>query len=345
MGNERSIYLDINIYRRITRTLAHWEKFEKFVDREEPGLLDNSTVLFTWSQVLEASDLGKITSKLEKTQVWKQEIEGKKLIDRLGFQKGLDKYFEKALKAIEGLPELQKAALLKNIDKAISHTCQEAQKLVQNTLLRYRDLVASDEYMENLSRELAWAFLTSYSFIQSETQWGKRKICYESLMALWHTLFLEDHNLVFFRMSERHYYSYLLYSPDVDIEKVKTLYPNVVTREDLANEIFKFLPLKPGSDLCDGEIIHYGFLGNEKNPVIGITMDGEPKIQQRMMVLDRCLTDLKQCVKGWRAEVYLGKIFTLNVNNEGDILHSCQHLPRVSCPNSEEGQIKSTQLK
>ena len=331
MRNERTIYFDINVFRRITRNVSHWQRLEEFFDKEEPGLLDNATVLFTWSQLLEASDLGTIINKIEKTDIWKEQIEGKKLIDKLGFQKGLDKYFATTLKAIEMLPQLQKDALLKSVNKAISHTCPEAQKLVANTLIRYRDFITDANYMEPLSKELAWAFLTSYPFIKSEDQWEKRQVCYDSLIALWHKLRLEGHELVLFRLTERHYLSFLLYSSQVDMEQAKTLYPGIVTRQDLVDQIFKFPPLKQGSDLCDGEIIFFAYLANRKSSVVGVTMDEQAIIQQRMGIFDRSLTDLQLCVSEWNVEISLGVIFCLEMTNDGTINHVYRNPPRVSC--------------
>ena len=56
MTNKQSFYLDINIFRPITREFKRWEKFAEFFDREEPGLLD-SPIFFTWAQLLESIDL------------------------------------------------------------------------------------------------------------------------------------------------------------------------------------------------------------------------------------------------------------------------------------------------
>jgi hypothetical protein len=275
MGNERALYFDVSVFRRITRILLHWQQLEEFFDREESGLLDNSNILFTWSLLMEACDLGKILNQIDKTAIWKNKIEGKKIIEEYGFQKGLDIYFSTAVEALCSLTVLQRDSLLKSIDKAVSHTAPEAKKLVANTLLRYRESIASDDsYMISLAVELAWAFLTSYPFIQSKDQWAKRKVCYESLMALWHRLRKEGHDLVLFRLSERHYHSYLLHSPDVNMEEVKALYPGVLSRQDVADRIFQFLPLKKGSDLCDGEIIDFAYLGSQGLPVIGVAKGG-----------------------------------------------------------------------
>jgi hypothetical protein len=319
MGNERSIYFDINIYRRITRSNSHWLELEKFLDEKDPGLLDNCTVLFTWSQVLEAANLGPMIGQIDKTNIWKQEIEGKKLIDQLGFQVGLNKYFEIALKAVESLLSLQKNVLLEAIDNAISHTCKEAYQLVQNTLLRYREFIKSDNYMEGLSKNLAWAFICSYSFIKSEKQWKERKLVYDSLMAMWHQLFLNGYEIPFFRLCESQYFSYLLYSPDVDMEEAKKIYPDIRNRHDLTDRIFHFSPLKPGGDLCDGEIIHFPYFGDNGIPIVGVTMDGHEKINQRARILERSLIDLKKCVLEWQAKTCLGKIYSLDISNDGII--------------------------
>lgn len=169
------LYFDVSFFRPITRCYAYYKKAESFLDKEVPRLLDNSDVLFTWSQMMEACDLGKILKGIEKSNIWKQRIEGKKVIEQLGFVEGLNIYFDVAVKALSSLLILQKNALLKKIDKVISRTCPQAKQLVESTLVHYRDEIVADDYMPILARELAWAFLTSYPFIKSEDQWEKGK--------------------------------------------------------------------------------------------------------------------------------------------------------------------------
>lgn len=342
MTHQHSIYFDANVFRWITRKYENWKNFSVLLDQEEPGLLsDNFPMLFTWSHLLEAVNLGTIMAQIETTSVWKTRIAGQNLIDRLGFQEALGTYFVTARQALNDLPALQKEALLRCIDNEVSHTCPEARLLIENTLLGYRDRVASTDYMHSLSLEIAWAFLTSLPFAKSDAQWEKRKICYESIMALWHRLYLEGHDLVFFRLSEQQYYYYLLHSSDIDMEEVKSLYPNVNSRKDLANEIFKHsqknTPLKQSGDLCDGELIHYAYLGNKTvegilTNVVGITLDRTQVLQQRMGVFDRALSDLNQCVAGWDVKINLGTILSLELGNDGTIQHLYRHLPRASCP-------------
>ncbi len=351
MMHQPLIYIDTSVFRWITRKFENWKNFSVFLDREEPGLLsDNSPVLFTWSQLLEAADLGKIMTQIAKTPIWKTRIAGQNLIDRLGFQEALGRYFITAQEAIFELTALQKEALLKNIDNAVSHTCIEARPLVENTLLFYRDLVSSNNYMDSLSFEIAWAFLTSLPFAKSDAQWEKRKICYDSIMALWHRLYSEGHNLVFFRLSEQQFYYYLRHSPNIDMKEVKRSFPNVNSRRDLINEIFRYTPnntpLKETSDLCDGELIHYTYLGNKTakgvlTNVIGITKDNPQVLQQRMGIFDRTLSDLNYCVDGWDVKVNLGKILSLEVGNNGIIQHLYRLLPRASCPSQSSKTFKS----
>lgn len=342
MTTQHSIYFDANVFRWITRKYDNWKNFSVLLDKEEPGLLsDNSPMLFTWSHLLEVVNLGTIMTQIEATPVWTSRITGQNLIDRRGFQEALGIYFVTATEALTDLPALQKDALLKNIDNEISKTCPEARPLIENTLLLYRDRVVSIDYMRSLSLEIAWAFLTSLPFAKSDAQWEKRKICYDSIMALWHRLYLEGHDLVFFRLSEQQYYYYLLHSPDIEMDKVKHLYPTVNSRKDLAKEIFKYsqknTPLKQGSDLCDGELIHYAYLGNKTDDgqltnVVGITFDGPQVLQQRMGIFDRALSDLNHCVKGWSVKLNLGRILSLELTEDGSIHHLYRHLPRSTCP-------------
>jgi hypothetical protein len=331
MENAKALYFDVSVFRKIIRILSYWQELEKFFDREEPGLLDNSNVLFTWSLLMEACDLGKILNQIPKTDIWKSKIEGRKIIEEFGFQKGLDIYFSTAVEALNSLSELQKDSLLKRIDKTVSHAAPEAKNFVANTLLRYRESIASHSYMISLAVELAWAFLTSHPFIQSKDQWDKRKICYESLIALWHRLHKQGHDLVLFRLTERHYHSYLLHSPDVNMEEAKILYPGILSRQDLADRIFKFSPLKQGSDLCDGEIIHFTYLGNQGLPVVSIAKGEQSQVNQRMGIFDRCLSDLKFCVTDWNLEIILGMIFSIKMDDKGEIQYAYRNLPRAAC--------------
>jgi hypothetical protein len=99
MGMNQSIYFDINIFRSITKKLKHWDRFEEFFDREEPGLLDSS-VIFAWSQLLEAVDLGKIMSEIKKSLAWKHTVENKKILDRFPPHEALNQQFYAAVTAV-----------------------------------------------------------------------------------------------------------------------------------------------------------------------------------------------------------------------------------------------------
>lgn len=322
MNTQHSIYFDNNIFHRLIKNYNHWERLSELLDKEEPGLLANgSFMLFTWAQLLEVCHLGPILTKIETTSIWKERIVGKNLIDSLGYQEALGIYFKTAREALGGLPSLQKEALLKNIDHRVSLSCEEGRGLITNTLLRYRDRISSNsDYPDHLLSELAWAFLTSYPFVKSNDQWKKREICYESLIALWHRLRLEGHDLVLFRITEQYFHSFLLHSPKVDM----SLYPEVKSRKDLVNKVFPHgPPLGEKKDLCDGELIHYACLGNKTDEgtqthVIGITTDRPEVIQQRMKNFNHSLSSLSN-LNGWSVATCPGKILSLDIPKDGPI--------------------------
>ena len=75
MTAQHSIYFDANVFRWITRKYDNWKNFSILLDQEEPGLLsDNSPLLFTWSHLLEAVNLGTIMTQIETTPVWLSRI-------------------------------------------------------------------------------------------------------------------------------------------------------------------------------------------------------------------------------------------------------------------------------
>jgi hypothetical protein len=118
-------------------------------------------------------------------------------------------------------------------------------------------------------------------------------------MSLWHKLRKDGHDFVLFRLVERQYYSYLLHSPDLDFETAKLRYEGIQTRTDLLKKIFKKSPLKTGGDICDGEIIHFSYLGHQGLPFLGIVKGEQLQISQRFGIFDRCLIDLQSCVLCW----------------------------------------------
>ena len=83
--------------------------------------------------------------------------------------------------------------------------------------------------------------------------------------------------------------------------------------------------MKAEGDLCDGEIIDFCRLGSSikkcdaKTPMIGITMDDPYKMDQRAGVFLRSLQDLERCVDGWSVKPCAGKIFSLNMADDGTI--------------------------
>lgn len=103
-----------------------------------------------------------------------------------------------------------------------------------------------------------------------------------------------------------------------------------MTRQDLVDRIFKVPPLKQGGDLCDGEIVHFAYLGHRDLPVIGIAKGEQPQIGQRMGIFNRCLTDLQSSVDGWNPKIIFGKIYSLDVEVDGRVQHAYQNLTGIS---------------
>ena len=188
--------------------------------------------------------MGNIINKIRCSEPWKKNIDRKykfqsKNIDTIN--NSLENLFHSIRNIItKEIPELQQDYILEKINKFISDAGPHAKTLLQHTLLKSKKFIEKNNYMDDLSYELTWAILTSYTFIQSNDQWNKRKKYFEILINLWHKLFLDSFELNFYRLADKRYHSFTEHSK---------LAPDKVS--------FKYLPLKEGSDLCDGELVHY----------------------------------------------------------------------------------------
>jgi len=93
---------------------------------------------------------------------------------------------------------------------------------------------------------------------------------------------------------------------------------------ELTKDIFE--ALKPGSDLCDGEIINFSYRGycdentQRRCPVIGITgitRDRDvKKIKNRMSVMKQTFIELQRDVEGWNIANEPAEIFSLTIINK-----------------------------
>lgn len=95
----------------------------------------------------------------------------------------------------------------------------------------------------------------------------------------------------------------------------------------MLKKIFKKSPLKPGGDLCDGEIIHFSYLGHQGLLVVGIVKGKQLHISQRLRIFDRCLIDLQSCVLGWNPQIVVGQVLSLDTAEDGETKHAYRNLP------------------
>lgn len=296
------IYLDNNIFRILKRDPAFWNNFFNAFAGKYPEVFEHAAIkfMFSWAQLMEDVDLGQILSKIEQSIIWKKKIVGKKIFGKNDHADTLDEYFTVAREVIKDVPELQKEALLKKIDASILISSKEAHLLVKNTLQLVRPIIEKNNYLDELSFELAWAFITSNPFIKSYQQWVERKTYLDSLIALWHKFASERKEFNFYRLAERHYDNY-----------TRCL---LGLNDSVAEKILLIKPIKPLSDLCDAELIYFTRLGireesQKKVKIIGITFDEEKDILPRATIFNRTLEDLKRDVEGWNVSEVLGEIF------------------------------------
>lgn len=315
-----SIYLDNNIFRLMIRESDFWNNFFEFFRQEDPQLFKDVKFIFTWSQLLEIINKGRLMGDIMKDPCWKENIEGKNIfnkniLDYKAINNALNKYFGTARKIIRKMSSLQRNTLLKSIDDAIAYAHSDAKILIERTLLKMKKIVEKNNYMDDLSYEIAWAFITSNPFIQSYEQWTKHKNYFNPLIKIWHNLFLQGHEINFYRLADRRYHS--------------------AQYSELSHEIlsFKHEPLHTRSDLCDGELVHYASLGikkrnsQERCPIIGITLhdvknntkDTVEKYEQRIAICKQTLINLRQQVEGWKIDATPGEILYLTIENNNII--------------------------
>jgi len=319
------IHLDNNLFRLIKRKPEFANKFFTFFDQEGPAVFENIDLLFTWSQFLEDANLGRIITKIKATEEWKKNIESKSisLIGNIfSINIFLDEYFELVLKIVSTMPELQRDQFLDKIDLNLEKfTYNRADVLVKMTLKKCRDYIAEKDYMVDLAWHIAWVLLTANTFIVSNQQWQERNAYFDPLISVWHKLFLEGHELDFYRLMENRYYAYTNYSKKEPFDSLQ------------------HVPIKPESDLCDSEIIHFASLGIEWRPVICITMDKERVLEKRLAIMKQSLIDLKRDVGGWKVDPLPGEIWSLSIEKTTKTILGA-HIIKFNTPFAEQETSK-----
>ena len=306
------IFLDNDVFRRLIKDSQFWNNFLQFFEKEYPEAFHDIEFIFTWSQVLEAINYGTILAKINENDLWLECIKKFQSDDIYAINCSLDRCCQAVLKIIENDPRLQKNSFEQSIDKAIAYYKKNphAYTLVESTLIKARNFVISGDYMKDLSREIAWAFLCSYDFISpnSSRQYESRKLYLDALLSLWHKFYKQGHELELYSLLDKRYNVHISHSEELEMPELD----------------FK---LKPGSDLCDGQMINYaalGIKGNKKNTryrVISIAMTTkkvEQKIKEkyeyRISVAKQKLIEIERDAIGWKAAVTPGEILILTVN-------------------------------
>ncbi|TET06030.1 hypothetical protein E3J79_03155 [Candidatus Dependentiae bacterium] len=319
------IFLDINVFRLLKREPIFWNNFFEFFDNEDRRFFEDIELIFTWSQLLEDINLGIIIKdKIKKNPLYKVIIKPFQDTNIDTINDSLDNFYNGACEIVSRIPELQPNKLIKLIDKStISFAHSQAKILVEQTLIKAKNFIQESDYnyMEDLSHEIAWAFLTSYDFInpQSSKQWNNRKSYFDSLINLWHKLFLMGHELDFYRLAEKRYWAHLAYLATLQHTKI-------VGKHSRPGK------LKSESDLCDSQLIHFATFGvkinNKRCPVIGITTGDKAEIntikkihEHRIAICKQTLIDLKRIldVEGWNVNETPGEIIVLSINKNNEI--------------------------
>lgn len=314
--NKKSIdhfFIDNNTFRLLARDASFWDTFWKFFEKYYPEASKDKKFIFTWSQMIEAINLGsKIGEVVEVDETWRRAIKSFDDSNIDTIVSSLDHCFNVIRDIIINVPQLQQEALLELIDKAVSCTNPHANILLKQTLLKHRQLVENDNYMEDLSYELAWAFTTSYDFIKPDArkQWINRKNYLSCLINFWYKKH-ENGDLDLYRLLDKHYHAYTAFF-------------------DIKNKInFK---LKPYSDLCDSQMFHYAVFGfrlkEVRSSVISISMAKKgkeaiykEKHEWRMAVAKQSLIDLQRDVANWGVSATPGEVVILVVNDDNSIDH------------------------
>jgi len=303
----RYVYLDNNVFRPFKREIVFWNNLFSFFEHNDPELLQDIEFIFTWSQLFEDINEGKIISDVIQHIMWKTEIGGFKDQNIDNINTSLDRYFFTACKILATIPKLHKDALLQKIDDSIKYGHPLSGPLIKSTLLAARDIVSKNNHIEELAHHISWAIITSEEFIRSKDQWKNRNEYLNSLTAGWYKCFSNGNRLNFYRLLERRYCAYVTHSPNA-------------VRDPLNHE-----PLKSRSDLCDGELIDFTALGFAGLPVIGITFDEVPTLENRLSIMKQSLIDLERDVEGWDIKPIPGKIISLT--KQGNEIISAHCIP------------------
>ena len=211
------------------------------------------------------------------------------------------------------MPDLKEDILLSKINKSISNAKEHSNILVEQTLNKVKQFIETQDYIENLSYEIAWDIITSNNFINSQfsKKFEERKQYFEPLIAGWHQLFLKGTELDFYRLADKYFYAHAIHLP-----------------KQASYE--KHTQLKENSDIVDSKIIHSIAFGtqnspfSERCPIICIAMSKQNEktniikiLEERTTIIKQTLIDLSRAVDDWNIDQTPGETIVLKINNKG----------------------------
>jgi len=326
-----NFYADSSFFQRLTKrgNEHHWNEFIDECEAHKIEIPQGCDPMFTSFLLLERIGLGGVLIPIQKSPAYKALVifvrsymaqipDPRKLSE--GDQKSLQ---EEIASLLDGMgetfhallylrPELQSAALLKNLDKEIHEyaTSRVAGELVKPTLLRIRQFLVEnpERAAAAIVGHLGWNLMTTFPYIEpdqvspseAEVMFEKAKLWFDSLFATLHASFVRKRQLGFFRLAEARAYAYAkIIAKDSQNPKFAS------AKKSLKH----YRPMRRQDDLCDGELIDFAVLGFEGKKVTCFTADNPIDIKNRLSLLKGTLTDVARDVQGWIIQPCWGRVY------------------------------------
>lgn len=340
------VYFDSNAFERLTKkgTERDWNEFLNECDKHQINAFNNFMPIFTPFVLLERIGLGEALKDFIKSPGYRGIVE---LIQSFTINlKSVDpndlSQRQKIATILDSLQYLLMGLLLQWKDLSIPSILQRlkieidqyatspaAKVLIEKTLVRYYNYLAKTSNHDLFIRDLVWNLITTFPFINIEEETKKTALPAFETSTLWldplfayaHRSTLEGSNVTFARLIS---YRFYLYAKAV--EKDKNHPQSTLATKNLS----EFVPYKPYSDLCDGELIHFATLGTRtsstREKVICFTCDDVKTITSRLAVMKSSLEDAQRDVENWGITPHWGEVYCLSKKGLSmEIVHKFLH--------------------
>ncbi len=279
------IYFDTNLYQRLIKDPEAWNVFFKYFDKHYKCLFEDIELYFTWYQFLEYLGLKTpIMITIQQNHLWKDAYDKWSKVKDINALQGC---FDVAYEIIKNTSELSKENLNNLIEDKYPyqdpHKYKHSNLLFQQTVLKCKQYIENNDYIEEIAYKLTWSFIVSRKHIQGNLEY------FSILIRFWHDSFFNNPR-----------FSLNLYR----------LIDNYQNRSQL----------KENEDLCDAEGIDlialgtYDFNSSKRFRVIFITEDPKHKVEQRMSNFKDSLKKLKEENEFWNVSEVPGEAIIINVH-------------------------------